>query len=43
MVDFRNYEAYRKWLAYGHIHGVFKGRKQVTIAGEPHHVTHKRN
>jgi DNA repair exonuclease SbcCD nuclease subunit len=44
--NFRNREAYRKWLAYGHIHKVFDmtpGHQKVRIRGKPHRVnTEKR-
>lgn len=43
--NFESKEAYRKWLAYGHIHGVFArtpGHSRVYIRGRPHHVKHKR-
>ena len=40
-MNFRSKEAYRKWLAYGHIHGVFKRRRgvKVYIRGKPHKVS----
>jgi hypothetical protein len=41
--NFKSKEAYRKWLAYGHIHGDFKKKKgfqSVTIRGKPHKVEH---
>jgi hypothetical protein len=44
-MNFRSKEAYRKWLAYGHIHGVFKrtpGHVRVRIRGRPHRVKHSR-
>ena len=45
VMNFRSKEAYRKWLAYGHIHGVFKkarGHVRVKIRGRPHKVKHTR-
>ena len=42
-MNFRSKEAYRKWLAYGHIHGHFKrtpGHVKVYIRGRPHKVKH---
>ncbi|RLI40009.1 hypothetical protein DRO64_09690 [Candidatus Bathyarchaeota archaeon] len=42
-MNFRSKEAYRKWLAYGHIHGVFAktpGHVKVYIRGRPHKVKH---
>ena len=44
-MNFRSKEAYRKWLAYGHIHGVFRktpGHVNVFIRGKPHKVRHSR-
>jgi hypothetical protein len=44
-MNFRSWEAYRKWLAYGHIHGLFKktpGHVRVKIRGRPHKVKHSR-
>ena len=41
--NFKSKEAYRKWLAYGHLSGVFKktpGHQKVTIKGKPHRVKH---
>jgi len=41
-LNFHNKEAYQKWLAYGHMHGVMHGGHQpVKIAGQAHHVKHK--
>ena len=45
-MNFRSKEAYRKWLAYGHIHGVFAktpGHVKVYIRGRPHKVKHVRS
>jgi len=42
-MNFRSKEAYRKWLAYGHIHGIFRrtpGHVRVYIRGKPHRVKH---
>lgn len=42
---FKNKEAYRNWLAYGHGTRVFErtpGNQSVSIAGKPHRVKHKR-
>ena len=44
-MNFRSEEAYRKWLAYGHIHGVFErtpGHVDVYIRGKRKKVKHKR-
>ena len=44
-MNFRSKEAYRKWLAYGHIHGLFRktpGHVKVYIRGRPHKVKHVR-
>lgn len=43
--NFKSVSAYRKWLAYGHIHGAFAkvpGHQKVTIMGKKHKVMHKR-
>lgn len=40
---FKSYEAYRRWLAYGHIHGDFKktpGHQRVFIRGKERKVKH---
>ncbi len=45
MPNFRNKGAYRKWLAYGHMHGSFAatlGHQRVSIAGKSHKVKHCR-
>lgn len=42
---FKTKEAYRKWLAYGHIHGDFArvpGNQSVMIRGKIHKVVHKK-
>jgi len=42
-MNFRSKAAYRKWLAWGHIHGVFArtpGHVKVYIKGRPHKVKH---
>jgi len=42
-MNFKNKDAYRKWLAAGHIHGWFArtpGHQKVTIGGKPHKVAH---
>ena len=44
-MHFRSKKAYRKWLAYGHIHGIFEktpGHVKVYIRGRPHRVKHTR-
>jgi hypothetical protein len=41
IINFENKGKYKKWLAYGHIHGVFTGPGQkIKIAGKPHKVKH---
>jgi len=39
-IHFKNKEAYRKWLSYGHMHKKFHGRKRITIGGKAHRVKH---
>lgn len=42
-MDFKTTSGYKKWLAYGHIHGVFKkvpGYTRVKIRGKVHKVQH---
>ena len=42
-MNFASEADYKKWLAYGHMHGSFKkspGNTPVKIAGKPHSVTH---
>jgi len=44
-MNFRSYESYRKWLAYGHATGVFEktpGHVKVYIQGKKHRVKHTR-
>ena len=44
-MHFKSKAAYKRWLAYGHIHGVFekaKGSQKVIIKGKTHKVKHKR-
>lgn len=41
--NFKSMEAYRKWLSFGNIHGMFKntpGNQRITIRGKPHKVIH---
>lgn len=42
MPNFKSGAAYKKWVAFGHIHGVMngKGRKKVTIKGKTKKVNH---
>jgi len=42
VMNFKSKEVYRKWLAYGHIHGLFKSKRNVSIKirGKPHRVKH---
>jgi hypothetical protein len=42
---FSSKEAYKRWLAYGHIRGAFAktpGHQQIIIKGKKHKVKHKR-
>ena len=39
-INFKSLGAYKKWLAYGHIHKVFSGKKPVKIRGKTHKVKH---
>ncbi len=42
-MNFKNEGAYKKWLAYGHMHGDFEktpGNQPVSIQGKPHKVMH---
>ena len=42
-MHFKSKKAYEKWLAYGHIHGVFEeapGDVEVYIRGKKHKVKH---
>lgn len=41
--NFKNASAYKKWLAYGHMHGEFEkspGNTPVKIMGKKHKVQH---
>jgi len=43
--DFKSETDYKKWLAYGHIHGEFEkspGNTPVKIAGKTKKVEHKK-
>jgi len=42
-MKFKNKANYKKWLAYGHMHGQFEktpGHQPVSIGGKKHHVEH---
>jgi hypothetical protein len=42
-MNFKSKASYRRWLAYGHMHGAFakaKGNQRITIRGRPHRVIH---
>jgi hypothetical protein len=42
-MKFKSKAKYRKWLAYGHMHGQFarkKGSQPVSIRGKKHKVKH---
>lgn len=44
-LHFKSKQGYKKWLAYGHIHGDFKrvvGSQKIVIAGHAHKVKHTR-
>lgn len=44
-LNFKSKLAYRKWAAYGNIHGLFKkapGFKKIKIRGKLHSVKHKK-
>jgi hypothetical protein len=44
-MNFKSKEAYRKWAAYGHKHGLFEaaeGNTKVLIRGKVHKVVHKK-
>ena len=44
-INFKSKKSYKKWLAYGHMHGHFEetpGHQKVKIRGRPHRVTHTR-
>ncbi len=41
--NFKNAAAYKKWLAYGHMHGQFEaspGNTPIKIKGKKHMVQH---
>lgn len=43
-MNFKNKAAYKKWLAYGHMHGQFErtpGNQPVSIGGKSHKVEHQ--
>lgn len=43
--NFRSMTAYKRWLAYGHIHKVFEdtpGNQRIKIRGRAHKVKHSR-
>lgn len=43
MMNFRSLKAYRAWLAYGHLHGLFKktlGHQAISIKGKKRVVQH---
>lgn len=42
-MNFYSRKKYKKWLAYGHMHGEFEktpGHQPVSIKGKPHKVEH---
>jgi hypothetical protein len=39
---FKNAEAYRKYRAYTHIHGIPTHAREVVVGGRKHKVIHKR-
>lgn len=44
-LNFKSKAAYRRYLAYGHIHKVFEktpGVQKIYIRGKVHHVKHRR-
>ena len=44
-LHFRTRAEYRKWLAFGQMHGLFRkapGHMKIVIGGRPHKVKHKR-
>ena len=44
-LHFKSKAGYRRWLAFGHIHGQFKrtpGNKKIVIRGKAHKVKHTR-
>ena len=45
VLNFKSKASYGRWLAYGHIHGVFKktpGNQRIKIRGKAHKVKHTR-
>jgi len=42
--NFKSKAAYKRWLAYGHIHKKFKRKRgqNITIRGKRHVVRHRR-
>lgn len=38
--NFKSKKAYKKYLAYGHMHKKFHGRTPIKIRGKPHKVKH---
>ena len=43
--NFKSESGYKKWLAYGHMHGEFEkspGNTPVEIKGKPKKVNHKK-
>ncbi len=42
-MNFKSMKAYKKWLAYGHMHIKDFGKtpQKITIKGKPHKVKHK--
>ena len=44
-LHFKTKKGYMKWLAHGHISGVFEktpGNQKIFIDGKPHKVKHKK-
>lgn len=39
-INFKSKAAYKRYLAYGHIHDKFHGKQAVTIRGKAHKVQH---
>ncbi len=41
-LNFENKGAFQRYLAYGHMHGLFKkpGSQTIHISGQPHRVSH---
>ena len=43
-LHFKSKAGYKKWLAFGHMHGAFKkapGHQRIMIRGRVHKVKHK--